>query len=347
MNRFFPLLMALLLALTACHDSKDEPTPDAQADTDIYVLIASIDRDLVYSLDGTCVYRSDENTRIASLKAEGSDWYALVKSDDGKNDIIKNGKSILSTTQEIIEFGVGNGHVFSLQRVKQADGTYQWSYWRDSKPGGQLEGDQDYSYRNLVVNTYRSQYEPTYVEIMFMNVTPEGTALVFDYHRTGTLGLDEFGLADDYVISADFDNALVYCYEDRETGQYMYMWHYKDHELDFLPCQALVCDYTPYILGSKVTGQMGSGVGRQPVVLIDGKETVLTAEFLPKPLERGVKMVRHGSDVYILATGNNYSCIFKNLEPIQVQAVIPNPWYITADMISLTNAEYKDFIVVE
>ena len=346
MNRYYPFLVTILLMLAACHDSKDEPSPVGNNESDVYVLVSSYDRDFVYNLDGDAIYCSPEGSHIASLQAEGSDWYALVKYGDGKNDIIKNGKSVFLTTQEITEFGVGKGRVFTLQRVRKEDGTYQWSYWENSKPRSQLDGNQEYSYRNMVVNTYTNPFEPTYVELMFLSVTPDSTALVFDSHRTGTLSLNEFGLADDYVISADFDNRLIYCYEDLESGKYMYMWNYEDHELDFLPCQALVCDYIPYILGSKSAGQIGSGIRRQPVVLVDGVETELKAGFLPKPLERGVKMRHHGNDVYILATGNNYSCIFKNLEPIKVKAKIPNPGYL-ADMISLSNAEYKDFIVVD
>ena len=107
-----------------------------------------------------------------------------------------------------------------------------------------------------------------------------------------------------------------------------------------------VFDRKPYVLGSKATKQIGSGVSRESVVVIDGEETILRADFLPRELVNGVRMLRHGDDIYILTTGNGCSCIFKNLKPIEVQARIPNPGYLT-DIISLAHCVYKDFVVVD
>ena len=339
-------LMTLLLAMlvmTAC-DSKDEPVPDDKVDGDIYVLVASNDRDYVYNLDGDVIFCSLVGSHIASLQSEGSDWYALVKYNGRPNEVIKNGNTVLSTTQEITEFCVGYGKVFTLQRIKLDDGTYQWSYWMDSELRYQLDGDQDYSYRNLIINVPDG---PAPLWLGFLEITGEGSNMLYDSFYYGATHLEKSDLVYGYVMSADFlPGNLLYCFEDWETSKYMYSWRYENYELGFIPTQVRVFDHQPYVLGSKATKQTGSGTTREPVVVIDGEETILRTDFLPRDLVDGVKMLQHGDDIYILATGRGCSCIFKNLEPIEVKAGIPNPGYLT-DMISLAHCVYKDFVVVD
>ena len=340
------MLLLAMLALTAC-DSTDEPTPDGKTESDVYVLVGSYDRDFVYNLDGDIIYSSPEGSLIASLQAEGSDWYALVKYDDRPNEVIKNGKSVFTTSQEITEFVVGNGKVFTLQRTKRDEDTYQWSFWEDSKPRYQLTQDKSYSYYNLFV--YSEKFDPLYTGhsyFFFLEYTDGSTNLLSEFYNLSSSGLDTGVLIHGYVTSCDFTpGGFIYCYEDWDTNKNYYSWNDEKRELGFDPTQVSVFDRKPYVLGSKTTKQMGSGTTREPVVLIDGVETLLRPYFLPKPLERGVKMLQHGDDVYILATGNNYSCVFKNLDPIEVKAKIPNPGNY-GNMISLSNAEYKDFVVV-
>ena len=342
------ILLLAMLALTACHDSKDEPTPEIKTEGDVYVLVGSYDRDFVYNLDGDIIYSSPEGSHIASLQAEGGDWYALVKYDDRPNEVIKNGQSVFTTSQEITEFGVGNGKVFSLQRTKLDEDTYQWSFWEDSKPRYQLTQDKFYSYHNLFV--YSEEFDPLYTGhsyFFFLEYTDGSTNLLSEFYNLSSTGFDRDVLVHGYVTSCDFTpGGFIYCYEDWDTNKNFYSWNNERRELGFIPTQVRVFDRKPYVLGSMTTKQTGSGITREPIVLIDGEETLLRPYFLPKPLERGVKMLQHGDDVYILATGNNYSCVFKNLDPIEVKAIIPNPCYLT-DMISLSNAEYKDFVVVD
>ena len=85
-----------MLALTGCKESKDEPTPDGKVEGEVYVLVGSYDRDFVYNLDGEAIYSSPEGSHIASLQAEGGDWYALVKYNNQSNQILKNGKYVMS-----------------------------------------------------------------------------------------------------------------------------------------------------------------------------------------------------------------------------------------------------------
>ena len=348
MTKKLMTLLLAMLALTGCKESKDEPTPDGKVEGEVYVLVGSYDRDYLYNLDGETIYSSPEGSHITSLQAEGSDWYALVKYDNSPNEVIKNGNSIYGTTQEITEFGVGDGKVFTLQRIKRDDDTYQWSFGEDYKPRYQLSQDKFYSYHNLYV--YSEKFDPLYTShsyFFFLEFTDEGSNLLSRYYNLSTTGLDSFFMVYGYVSSCDFTpGGFIYCYEDWDTNKNIYSWNEEKRELDFIPSQVRVFNRKPYVLGSKTTKQTGSGATREPVVLIDGKETILRTDFLPKDLVNGVKMLQHGDDVYILATGNNYSCIFKNLEPIEVNARIPNPWYLT-DMISLSNNEYKDFVVVD
>ncbi|MBQ3362495.1 MAG: hypothetical protein IJG42_00890 [Muribaculaceae bacterium] len=347
-KKLMSLLLAML-ALTGCKESKDEPTPDGKVDGEVYVLVGSHDRDFVYNLDGDVIYSSPEGSHIASLQAEGGDWYALVKYDNQSNEIIKNGKYVMSTTHEITEFGVGNGKIFTLQRVKLGDDTYQWGFGEDNKPLIQLSEDKFYSYRNLMVYSEGSELLYTGQSYYFFLEFNEenGSRMLGKYYNYETTTIDPIDLVYGYVTSCDFTpGGFIYCYEDWDTNKNIYSWNDEKRELGFIPTQVRVFDRKPYVLGSKATKQTGSGATREPVVVIDGEETILRTDFLPKDLVNGVKMLQHGDDVYILATGNNYSCIFKNLEPIEVNAGIPNPWYLT-DMISLSNNEYKDFVVVD
>ena len=338
-------VLLVLLALTACYDSNDEPTPDAKVESDVYVLIGSYDHDFIYNLDGDAIYSSPEGSHIASLQAEGSDWYALVKYEDRPNEIIKNGQSVFTTSQEITEFGVGNGKIFTLQRVKRGNDTYEWGFGEDNKPLYQLSENKFYSYSNLMVYSKGPTGQSYYFFLEFNE--ENGSRMLSKYYNYETTTIDPIDLVYGYVTSCDFTpGGFIYCYEDWDTNKNIYSWNDEKRDLGFIPTQVRVFDRKPYVLGSKATKQTGSGITREPVVLIDGEETILMPYFLPKPLERGVKMLQHGDDVYILATGNNYSCVFKNLDPIEVKAIIPNPGYST-DMISLSNAEYKDFVVVD
>lgn len=348
MKKTLFIFVVALLAQAGCKDSKDEPTPDGKVDGDVYVLVGSNDRDFIYNLDGDAIYSSPEGSHIASLQSEGSDWYALVKYDSRPNEVIKNGQSVFTTSQEITEFGVGNGKIFTLQRTKRDEDTYQWSLWEDSKPRYQLSQDKSYSYRNLMV--YSEEFSPFYTGhsyFFFLEYTDGSTNLLSEFYNLSSTGFDRDVLVHGYVTSCDFTpGGFICCYEDWDTNKNFYSWNNERRELGFSPTQVRVFDRKPYVLGIKATKQTGSGTNREPVVLIEGEETLLRPYFLPKPLERGVKMLQHGNDVYILATGNNYSCVFKDLDPIEVKAMIPNPYYLT-DMISLSNAEYKDFVVVD
>ena len=347
-KKLMTLLLAML-AITACHDSKDEPTPDGKVEGDVYVLVGSYDRDFVYNLDGDAIYSSPEGSHIASLQSEGGDWYALVKYNNQSNAILKNGKYVYSSTQEITEFGVGNGKIFTLQRVKRGDDTYQWGFGEDNKPLYQLSEDKVYSYRNLMV--YSEGYELLYTGqsyYFFLEFNEDnGSSLFSKFYNYETSKIEPIDLVYGYVTSCDFTpGGFIYCYEDWDINKNIYSWNDEKRELGFIPTQVRVFDRKPYVLGSKATKQIGSGVSREPVVVIDGEETILRADFLPRELVNGVRMLRHGDDIYILTTGNGCSCIFKNLKPIEVQARIPNPGYLT-DIISLAHCVYKDFVVVD
>ena len=345
-------LMALLLAmlaLTGCKESNDEPAPGGKVEGEVYVLVGSIDRDFVYNLDGDAIYSSPEGSHIASLQAEGGDWYALVKYDDQHNEIIKNGKYVMSTTQEITEFGVGNGKIFTLQRVKRGDDTYQWGFGEDNKPLYQLSEDKFYSYSNLMVYSEGPELlytgESYYYFLEFNE--DKGSSMLSKFYNYDIADMGAIDLVYGYVTSCDFTpGGFIYCYEDWDTNKNIYSWNDEKRELGFIPTQVRVFHRKPYVLGSKATKQTGSGATREPVVVIDGEETILRADFMPRDLVNGVRMLQHGDDVYILTTGNGCSCIFKNLKPIEVQAGIPNPGYLT-DIISLAHCVYKDFVVVD
>ena len=63
-------LLVALMALVACNE-KDEPTPEVKTESDVYVLVGSYDRDILYNLDGDIIYSSPEGSHIASLQEIG------------------------------------------------------------------------------------------------------------------------------------------------------------------------------------------------------------------------------------------------------------------------------------
>ena len=98
-------LMTLLLALltmTACHDSKDEPSPNPA----IQSIVLLCTDNIIYNLEGDTVFQTDADSHIQSLDSEGSDWYALISKVGGIYDIIRNGKSVFTTSQEIKAMGM-------------------------------------------------------------------------------------------------------------------------------------------------------------------------------------------------------------------------------------------------
>ena len=331
-----PLLA--LLVLTACHNSKDEPSPNPVVQSIVLLCTDNI----IYNLEGDTVFQTDADSHIQSLDSEGSDWYALIRKDGGIYDIIRNGQSAFTTSQEIRAMGVYDHVLYTLQRSKNQDETYQWSVWKNSTPLCLLEYDQWYSYHDFKVRV-----RPTYPIYRPSLVMADSSYLWID---GGQLSL--FGHGYSYVISMDIDfhgYGPCFCYEDWETRKYMYWFKYESHELDFYPTQVLMFDGepygTPYILGSKVTGQTGSRLTRTPIVSINGVETLLVADFLPKTLDTPVKMLQHGNDVYILITGNGYSCVFKNQQPIECDALIYMDWL--QNTILFLNQTFKDFAVVD
>ena len=88
----------------------------------------------------------------------------------------------MSTTQEITEFGVGNGKIFTLQRVKRGDDTYQWGFGEDNKPLYQLSENKIYSYSNLMVYSKGPTGEGYY---FFLEFTEDNGSRMLGNNRFG------------------------------------------------------------------------------------------------------------------------------------------------------------------
>ena len=89
------IILLGLLALTSCSNG-DEPMPDpyngGYGSCDLYVATTGFPwhPEMICSIHGDTIYECAEGAHVLSLLAEDSDWYALLKTDDGVYSSVKN-----------------------------------------------------------------------------------------------------------------------------------------------------------------------------------------------------------------------------------------------------------------
>ena len=111
-------LLLVMLALTACHDSKDEPA-DLQ-DYDILMITHAMYGHLICNFQGDTVYEGEPWRFIHHLESEGKDWYAVIARSDVYSNynytVIKNGgPDIFSTYDEVFSMQIDHGDIYLMQ----------------------------------------------------------------------------------------------------------------------------------------------------------------------------------------------------------------------------------------
>ena len=314
MKKLLLLFAIAMLALISCTKG-DEPSPEPVGDTTLYMAANGLTGfpEAIYDLQGHIIYQCpDETYSIMSLTSEGSDWYAVLKTDGGIFSVVKNGKTIYTTPEVIWSMAVEHGIVYTVQENK-SDNTF----W--------------------VNRGFERLYEvPSHVN--YYTISVHGGAVVFTVNNmkpytwwNGVIvefeGLDE-GFGYTYGISRTDDDAL-YVYQGYLSGKYKYIWNDIKSELPekFVPTSSYIVNGHAFILGEKIISQGVGGFEGLPAVLIDGIETVLNNDH---PGYRAVSLASHGVDTYILVNNSAGapSLVYKNLQPINLPDVT-TPYSVT------------------
>jgi len=328
-------LMLAMLALAACHDSKDEPVLEPTVrETTLYLASNGFGGypEFIVNLDGDTVYVcEDEESSIQSLVAEGTDWYAVIRMEDGLFNVLKNGNSIHITGETIRCFTVENGAIYTVQenglsgkiwlckdfqRIHEIPGTthyYTFSVNHGNVAMGVCDEEPCYWYNGEIIPI-------------------EGLEGGFDW----VYGIDKKG--DDLLIT----------YQDIPTGKNMYWWKGTRYDFEswFNPKCSRIVNGQAYILGKKITTAIGGGVDGVATVVIDGTETIIS-DAVGSSAEQ---IIVDGKDAYILISrgSRSYSEIYKNLEAITLPDIeVPDfykPYY--GDKCSLGKIGIKCFAVV-
>ena len=321
-KKLMTLLLAML-ALTACNN--DEPKLEPTGDTTLYMAVNGLPGfpDKIYDLEGNTIYECEEGSNIQSLVAEGSDWYALIKKEDGNFFIVKNGLKILTGEGIVWCFTVEHGSIYIVQEYKNfevwvckgSESLQDKGSWYLQQLFYVTEGDLD-CVENWLYNTF--MVHDGSVTMAFGGEEPK---IMID---GSTFSLNEYlDHGFNLVYGIDFYAGYwLITYEDFETRKNMYWWKNVNYECpaDFQPWTSCIVNDHAYILGQKTASQGVGSIYSLPAVLIDGIETILSDELLGFS---AVSLVSHGMDTYILASHNadSRSCIFKNLKAIKLPDV--------------------------
>ena len=294
-------LMLVMLALAACHDSKDEPVPDPNfKETTLYLASNGFAGypEFIVNLDGDTVYLcEDEESSIQSLVGEGSDWYAVIRVEDGLFNVVKNGNSIHMTGENIRCFTVENGAIYTVQ---------------ENGLSGKIWLCKDFQRIYEIPSTaYPNTFSVDHGHVA-MGVYDEKPCYWYNGEIIPIEGL-EGGFDWVYGIDKKGDDLLI-TYQDIPTGNDLYWWKGAAHEFSswFNPKCSQIVNGQAYILGRKITTPIGGGVDGVATVIIDGAETILT-DIIGSSAEQ---IVVDKDNTYILVRCGRFTDIYKNLETI-------------------------------
>ena len=315
-----------LLALASCSEDDNDPLDTHLSENaTLYMAVDGLPGfpDKIYDLEGNVIYECEEGSNIQSLVAEGSDWYALIRKENGTFVVVKNGSKIISGEGQIWCFTVENGIVYTVQEYKNFEVWVCKGYesqqdkgsWYNQQLFYVTEGNLD-CVENWLYNTF--MVHDGSVTIPFRG--PEPKIMI----NGSTHSLNEYlDHGFDWVYGIDFyAGSWLITYEDFETRKNMYWWHNVNYECpdDFQPYASSIVNGHAFILGRKTTSQGVGGINGVPAVLIDGIETVLNNDLVGFS---AVSLASHGVDTYILVRDNTslYSYIYKNLSAIKLPDV--------------------------
>lgn len=311
-------LLLVMLALTACHDSKDEPA-DLQ-DYDILMVSHAMLGHLIYNFQGDTVYdyefkESGPWRSIHHLESEGKDWYAVIAIDENSHynyTVIKNGgPEIFSTNDEVLSMQIDHGDIYLMQ----------------------LNGDQ---HPNQIWITKNSRliysvedndvFSPRWMRVKDGDVVLTGPARSSRacYWKNGKLidipgveGPMEYGCH----VAWEGNNELIGFSRDK-NGHAGYLLNGERNDLDLARVTHVeFINGKPVIVGQKIVEHMGSVA----VTVIDGEAHMLS----PYDGSYVKKMVKRGNSAfyYVSVFGNSpywreNDRIYKDLTLLDIPIIV-------------------------
>lgn len=334
-KKLMTLLLAML-ALTACHDSKDEPVPEPVEKTTLYLATSGFPGypEFIVSLEGDTVYQcEDEESTIHALVTDGNDVYIVIHQEDGMFNVLKNGNSIHMIEEKLWGFTVEDGIVYTVQENESSNTIWLCKNF-----------ERLYEVPN---NAYYFTFSVDHGNVA-MGVYDEKPCYWYNGEIIPIEGLDG-GFNWVYGIDKKGNDMLI-TYQDIPTRNNMYWWKGTRHDLEswFSPRCSRIVNGQAYILGKKITQQGVGGVDGVASAIIDGKETII-CDMVGSSAEQ---IVVDGEDAYILVRRGSGSSteIYKNMKAITLPNVeVPDFYkpYYHADRCSLGDIGIKCFAVVK
>lgn len=310
------IILLGLLALTSCSNG-DEPMPDpyngGYGSYDLYVATTGFPwhPEMICSIHGDTIYECAEGAHVLSLLAEDSDWYALLKTDDGVYSSVKNGMLFrVYNVKTIWGFTVDGGAIYTVQE------NYDGTVW-------------------VCKDDQRLYDVPNYVQYNQFSVHDGNVSMGINDGRSGYWYngsyIEIYGLQGGcdwvYGIDKQDDNLLITYQSNQESGEYFYYWNGKNYELpeNFIPTTSQLVNGHAFVLGGEITSIGASAIRKSTAVIIDGIETVLNEQ----PDLAAVQLVASGAFTFILVRDiggrSNKSCIYQNLKLMEVPKSITVP----------------------
>lgn len=353
MKKIFFLLLVGLLVLAACdNNGKDEPSGEKSARIYLEIFTGSLGGYYIYDSDGKLIFECPKGYGITQLTGEGKNWYGVLQSNsDSIYRILKNGKVVSSTPNEIMGLAVENGDIYTLQ-------------W-DKEPN--FNSIDHYTAR--IFKNERQLYEYDSEELFIYGLSVDHGDLIARAYYNGKYGTPTYWLNGKIYslpihVGSDFTPIAEIVKNGKDTlafigngnNQSPYWWlNGEAHQLpqDFaLDNRAgysyprpkiVIAGGIPYMAGYRRSGL---------VLMVNGQEYPLNAPEGNTIIE----VQRHGNDVYTLTCSyfgdlppRGNTSIFKGTEPVEINGKISSRDVGLAgnDSVYLNQFSVYEFVVLD
>ncbi|MBQ9556828.1 MAG: hypothetical protein IJV05_11465 [Muribaculaceae bacterium] len=348
MRNIIFILLASLLALAACDDNgKDEP--GGGKSPRIYLEIYTTGGYYIYDTHGKLIFECPQGYGVTQLTGDGKNWYGVLQSNsDSIYRILKNGKVVITTPNEIKSLAVENGDIYTLQ----------WDKYPDFKYSGH--------YTARICKNERQLYESDSEELFIYGLSVDHGDLIARAYYNGHYGTPTYWLNGKIYslpiqVSRDFTPVEEIIKNGKDTlafignGNYQSPYWWLNGEAHQLPQdfgfnnvysyhrpKIAIAGGIPYMAGYRSSGL---------VLMVNGQEYPLNAPTGNMIIE----VQRHGNDVYTL-TGSYFSdlppngntSIFKGTEPVEIDGRISGKDVRLSgnDSVNLNQFSAYDFVVL-
>ena len=353
MKKIFFLLLVGLLVLVACdNNGKDEPSGEKSARIYLEIFTGSLGGYYIYDSNGKLIFECPKGYGITQLTGEGKNWYGVLQSNsDSIYRILKNGKVVISTPNEIMGLAVENGDIYTLQ-------------W-DKEPNFKYSGH----YTARIFKNERQLYEYDSEELFIYGLSVDHGDLIARAYYNGHYGTPTYWLNGKIYslpiqVDRDYTPVEEIVKNGKDTlafignGNYQSPYWWLNGEAHQLPQDFALDNRARYsyprpkiaIAGGipYMAGYRRSGL----VLMVNGQEYPLNAPEGNTIIE----VQRHGNDVYTL-TGSYFgdlpprgnTSIFKGTEPVEINGKISSRDVGLSgnDSVYLNQFSVDDFVVLD